>query len=175
MRLPGFIAELNSKHDPTRDCVILGNCVSFSPGTGFLQGGSGWLLSRRAAELIAPLRDEFARQIDAADDVCFNWILDRIGISLQSATSGAFIGHDIHAAFGGGLPACEEEEEGNDACATFTAPLRGVVFWHEQLTENVRLAATIERARQAFASPPNVHFWMDGQFVRLCRTGRRPR
>jgi hypothetical protein len=182
--LPKFVALLDRSYDARQTPVVLGHCIdSKDEGVPFLQGGSGWVISRRAAELMDPLRDEFLRRIDSDDDVCLTWVLFRLGLSLMESTSEFFIGHDIKHWHAGvlwdgqnPLPACRPVVDLAPVrrCRMFLSPLHDLVFWHEQLAQEFDIEGTWGRAQRAVALPRNVLFWMQGSDVQLCRANREP-
>jgi hypothetical protein len=176
--LPNFVAYLDDKYDPLKEIVVLGNCIDRDEEhggrvyRGFLQGGSGWVLSRRAAELVERMGWTWVPEIDWADDVIFTRVLERLNLSVFNGTSEFFLGHDakdwdrFQIENPGGLPVCPRAEERNAVrCRKFTSPLRDLVFWHRQWDQ---MGPRMDDAEAMFRAPPNVHFWMDASDTRLC-------
>jgi hypothetical protein len=177
-KLPKFVRYLNHLYDPYTQPIILGNCihsmrVNFSGFEGFLQGGSGWVISRRAAELIEPLGREWVPSVHTADDIMFNKLLQKLNISLFNATSEFFLGHDIRNWPGVTktqlLVSCEKVMNlSSRICRRFTAPLQDIVFWHEQGGALDSIDKTLKNSRVAFNAHRKVHFWMSRSDTRLC-------
>jgi hypothetical protein len=180
--LPKFVRLLNRRYNPRRDPVVLGHCISYPSGLSFIQGGSGWVISRRAAQMLSSMRDSWIAGINTSDDAAFARLLGQIGVSLFNTTSEFFLGHDLDRMHQGvvthhdmPLPACRDPSGlPQRMCRQFTAPLSDLVFWHEQLRPNFDIRGTLELAKRVFALPRDVHFWMDGGDVHLCRAGRVP-
>ena len=82
--------EADRKYDPNADAVMFGHCITTPPGESvrglFPQGGSGFLVSRRAAEVLA--RALMARVLHnrtmEADDVEMGYLMKRIGFDNAS-------------------------------------------------------------------------------------------
>jgi hypothetical protein len=177
--LPRFVAYLDERYDPLKDVVVLGNCIDRDQVhdgrlyPGFLQGGAGWVVSRRAAELIEPMAWTWVPNINWADDVAFTEVLQRLNLSVFDATSEFFLGHDIKDGDRNwirnpdGLKVCPGAD-GRKAirCRRFTAPLKDLVVWHRQWQRSEALA---DDAQITFDAHPDVHFWMDASDTALCR------
>jgi hypothetical protein len=176
--VPEFMRTLSVRYFARKDPVILGHCISSPAGKGFIQGGSGWLISRRAAEMLEPLWGEWVSGMNWSDDWSFPDYMNRFNLDVWNSTSEFFLGHDIKhgdsAALSSknynSLPDCRPFDQlPQKFCRQFTAPLRNVVFFHEQLTPDFNINPTLEKSQLAFAAPSTVHFYMEEADVRLCK------
>jgi hypothetical protein len=168
-KLPNFVEFLDRTYNPLTETVILGNCIG-KDRESFLQGGSGWVLSRRAAERVEALRWAWVPRIDHADDVRFTRVLDRLNVSLANATSPFFLGHDLYfngETIAGDCPGLATIK--NPPCAPFLVPLQDVVFFHEQLGSSLDVSMTRANAERTFQTERAVHYWMSRDRPALCR------
>ena len=89
-----MIKWLNKKYDARRDIVAKGNVIDtlISP---FLQGGSGFIISRRAAEEIILYKKWILYEAELVDDIRFSDVWKIIGVRMNEANSGFFLGHQF--------------------------------------------------------------------------------
>ncbi|KAH0786743.1 hypothetical protein GPJ56_009375 [Histomonas meleagridis] len=177
--IESYYESLEMKYDPLTEPVILGSCVKRPSTKGFLQGGAGYLYSRKAVELMLPLYEDVIFHCKVAEDVCHNEFLHRLNISIVEATSFNFLGHsfgdeDLRRIYNGdftNLPACPEEKYPQDIelCGSFHGPLDRVYFLHQHYGMDVD--KLIERSQKTFAVNDNtVHYYFpDLRFPKLCR------
>jgi hypothetical protein len=92
-RLPSFLSDLHHRFNAQIDPVVRGDCVIYNENNLYLQGGTGFLCSRRAAELMSTHLDLFLRVWVIAEDTTFGPFLNALGIGIARACSGAFMGH----------------------------------------------------------------------------------
>jgi hypothetical protein len=90
-RLPSFLSELTESFNPWTDSVVRGDCV-VSRGILFLQGGSGFLCSRAAAQRMNNIT-QFLQLWVGYEDATMGPFLKSVGISIHDSCSGAFMGH----------------------------------------------------------------------------------
>jgi len=134
-----FFESLERRYDPMRDRVFMGNCIR-QAGVFYAQGGSGFLLSRAAAEVAAPLRRRYFRDFGGPEDLSMGSFFAALNMSISKSASSAFMGHS----FAPGerryfaernwsrFPECGDiEREELDPCGRFFIPLRDLVFYHE--------------------------------------------
>jgi hypothetical protein len=90
--LPDFLRDLNARFDPRKDFYIGGCCLDYV-GEPLLQGGSGSVFSRYAAELFVSEGLEWLRTVAYYDDWHMSRLLPKLGLSLFNASTGRFMGH----------------------------------------------------------------------------------
>jgi hypothetical protein len=167
-----FIRHIERTFDPLHEKVILGNCLQ-SPLLAYLQGGSGMLLSRYAAQLIAPLATETVRNMTLLDDLELGRVLPRLGIEISTATSTAFCGHSFKnqllvLRWGrlSSFPRCPRLTEIPGSCQPFLARLRDIVFYHEYPAQP--LVQVIKHAGLVFNADPRLHWWVENCHPFIC-------
>jgi hypothetical protein len=94
-RFPLFIRDLERQFDPLKDYVIQGQAVDINPGTTFIHGGAGWIMSRACAEFyvarLAAVNSTFLSQ-PFGDDLMPNFFKDWINRTTEEMTTMAFVG-----------------------------------------------------------------------------------
>jgi hypothetical protein len=170
-----FIQSLDRRWQPRTQPVVLGSCIDAARWS-YLQGGSGFLLSRFAADQLIDERDAFIAGMDRPEDVYFNTLLDATGVSLRSATCEFFMGHDVNTKHRriiternfDLLPSCPKKRSiGKKQCRPFVVPLNDLVFWHQQY-KNASFRQAIAWAKMIVALPRNVHWWSKRGKPHLC-------
>ena len=77
-----FMTDLEQRHNPLTEFVFLANCVRLGERM-FPQGGSGYFISRRAVEVLAPLSERILRSTVDCEDYDLGWfMLKRMNFSL---------------------------------------------------------------------------------------------
>jgi hypothetical protein len=138
---PLFLDELNENYDPLTDPVIQGACLGKTNST-YLQGGSGFVFSRKAAIEIYNDFDWFREMsmINKADDRILGYYLEKIGMPAENITSRWFVGH----AFLGRNSALEavsdlsgyypcSEPVSKKGCRRFLTKVKDITFWHDRV------------------------------------------
>jgi hypothetical protein len=159
--LPSFMRRLESSNRPRHSFTVLGNCI---PLGCFLQGGSGYLMSRFAVVRFVAHADELLRATTLPEDLAFGRMLVFLNASMAAATTPAALGRrlgDTHlAALLAGrksdLMPCNLQRWG--CCRAVAGRLRDVVFYHdmapgEKLRQGIRIAEAI------FNADPSL-FWV---------------
>lgn len=197
-KLDNFTSMLESKYDPNRDAVVLGHCISRAlhkkdrkpnQQTSWIQGGSGFVMSRAAALRMAPLT-EWLLELDATndleEDVAIPFLMEHVGISLYNSSCCSFVGHDFRliersrAVKGqlGTLTSCPETQRELEEmtsvdkrdCRRILCQASDVVFFHSRQRGFSRVRRL---AYEFFSVPKSVHFYTvhEGQ-MRLCELRR---
>jgi hypothetical protein len=170
-----FLVELESAHHPLKDFVFLGNCIRNEYWT-WPQGGSGYLLSRAAAQALEPLGRDFLGHLKKPEDITFETFFEAIGRNVSSVTSAAFCGHSFgwealdrirRRAWTSFDPCPDFGAIPSGFCAPFLSPLRDIVFYHEW---NGSAAASIANLEAIAAADPSVLWYMDGKWPHVCRS-----
>jgi hypothetical protein len=94
-----WIAKLNEKYDPYREIVFKGQSIMSKDEFLFVHGGSGWLLSRRAAQRMIEVEDKLKQMYKNryfGDDVAIRDFLQLMNISWSQADSTVFQGSAIN-------------------------------------------------------------------------------
>jgi len=168
--LPEFLRQLDRKYDPLKAFVALGNCIQ-----AFVQGGSGWVLSRFAATRFVLQQDHLLRMTRNADDLAFtNW-LRMFNVSLLPTNSGAilgrhFIGSDLTALLRrdiSGIMTCRPVPRENGRCQTTLVPVRRIVFYHE-MSPGRDLEDGLLTAQAMWSANPSLFWWQAESWPKLC-------
>jgi hypothetical protein len=93
--LPYLAGQLRMRKLTTRSHFIWGNCMKNSREE-FIQGGSGYLLSRRTARLILKIADLWIPTVEHSEDVYFERAMNSVGLSARRSSSEFFIGQYIN-------------------------------------------------------------------------------
>ena len=185
-RLRGFVEQISQTWDPVLAKIALGHCITglrFARGPWF-QGGSGWIVSRRLASALLPLfRDHLMEKALVGDDYMFARLIEKVGVSMFSATSAKFLGHDVwelrqgsEFPAGPSLPVCPSLDAGRGECRVFHSPISEVVFFHHRFVDksSFRPIELAWRRLAAFASvDSNIHFYLNGEWAHLCYDDRQ--
>jgi hypothetical protein len=175
--VPKVIQSLASKHDPFRDPVLKGSCIVYKRALPFLQGGSGFLLSRALARSMLELETDFFQHCKMPEDVYLsNMLVRKANLSWRDVTSSYFVGTDFSARFFSSLmdgntdwfPRCPSVRAMlSRGCRRFRGSLRDIVFFHSE--GNMSLSYRKEIWRRLQVTPLNIVFWMRFQKPNLCR------
>ncbi|OHT15991.1 hypothetical protein TRFO_42139 [Tritrichomonas foetus] len=90
-----LVSELSSKYKTEKDPMLLGYPVR-TPQVIFLQGGCGWIISRRTARDILKVADNWISHISKEDDVETERLLNLIGYDFENTTCPYMSGHDVY-------------------------------------------------------------------------------
>lgn len=171
--LPLFLEELNSQFDPMKDVVIQGACLG-KQSTVYLQGGSGFVFSRKAAfDLYKDWSwfNEKCSQVKS-DDRVVGIYLQRVGISPYHSTNRWFLGHSFL-----GVNSIEEallnrsqishciKPISNKGCRSFFTKLKDITFWHDRVPFD-KFVARIELIREL--SGDDLAFYVPNNKPVLC-------
>ena len=135
--LSEMLSHLTKNYDYLSDIVIWGNCIEV--GLPFLQGGSGFLLSYKAATVFKSYSLEWIRQMNTFEDFHFSNFLYKIQYPIWNASSPYFLGHLFSTAYNTILKyttkypinQCDFYHYHLNKCRLFYAPLSHVVFFHD--------------------------------------------
>jgi hypothetical protein len=170
--LEEFFQDLEVQRDPLKEVVVLGDCVRHEDWL-YPQGGSGYLLSRAAVQLIEPLRDEWVNRWGGPEDMSFGSFLESLKIPMKGVSSAAFMGHafsrevlfKLRERNWEGFPTCPKLDLlPTEPCGQVLARVRDVVFFHEY---EGNWPGTIENARGIFEAPPGLYYYRGPN---ACRT-----
>jgi len=89
--LKAYIEELYTFGDPKRVPMVFGHCIDVD--WVYLQGGSGYLVSRKAAEIMIQYGYEHIHALFEADDIYITKLFLKAGISPRAMSSDRFVGH----------------------------------------------------------------------------------
>jgi hypothetical protein len=173
-----FMANLNSKWNPLRESVVVGNCIDLKRFS-YLQGGVGILFSRRAAMRMVMHFTLFMSKLNRPEDVYFTNLLNMTGVTLYGATSEFFIGHDIYPdhrhmfwnnTLDKLLPDCPDVSQiWAKRCRQFVSPLADLVFWHQE-GRNKTLSQTIMFSKWVMRQPRWMNWWLNKGRPWLCKS-----
>lgn len=177
LALRNFSLWLDEAHDPLREFVVYGHCVSAGK-ISYLQGGSGWVMSRRAAEEVLPFYNWTMTNMHWPDDVMFGVVLDKFfrdRFSLRTATSPYFLGHspggrgrsDLFTGRFARLKTCPGRFFCG-SCSSIVPRWRNVVFFHEQW-QGLTLRGSLRHSRVVFSLSETLAYYTEGPSVIPCR------
>ena len=133
-----FVENLDTLGDPWEKEIILGNCLARNRRKWFLQGGSGIVFSRRAAERFIEFHEEWITSLNIHEDGHITRIAERFGITSQSADSPFFAGHFLDPGVWQNFswnsptdfPICPEVVGTERHCNHHLIPYHNVAFLH---------------------------------------------
>jgi hypothetical protein len=185
--LPPFVEELERLHDPLTERVVLGNCLTNSQqawlvngrAPTYLQGGSGYFMSRSAVAGIVPAGRQIVVGMEGLEDAVFGAFLQSIGIEMEEASSPAFLGYNIKKydfdvllrrrySY---LAVCRRVNQTKRPCRQFRARLRNVVFFHQHAEFGESL---LTKALAVFDAHPSVKWSVPEYAPVICRSRDRP-
>lgn len=182
-KLSAFVEDLHAKYDPVREPIVLGMCVGrnwneeeMKKMPFFIQGGSGVVISRRAAEILAPHLIWTMHRTNHADDVIFTWLLNHTGI-LMNPTSAFFLGHSIKPHMfaslrraASSLPECPPlAEVERTKCRSYVGSFSDIVFFHEQHTTKFGLGTAMSHAKTLWGLNHEYGFHLVDHTPKSCR------
>ena len=89
-----FIQELNSKYNTIRDHVLLGHCVTSRKNKfEYLQGGTGYVLSRKTAQALIDRGIDYINNVIVAEDYAFVDFRKSLGLTANQTASPYIYGH----------------------------------------------------------------------------------
>jgi hypothetical protein len=166
-----MLADLTRRWRAVEHSVVLGNCMSTS-GQTFLQGGTGWLMSRKAVGNFLQISEKWFESTSTAEDVHFALAVKEMNVSIQEAASPYFLGQYLHIKDFDIMEFFNFERLRKcpnpvqilcRACKPFVAPFRKIVFFHHLSSTRIR--------RLPFPMstyPENLGWFMCGDFPQFC-------
>jgi len=168
---PQFLNEVLTKGDPYTTPIIIGHCMHVR-GRTLLQGGSGFLISRKAAELIMLESDQLVASIDMFEDWVIYSTIQRIIKNTSETYSPRFIGHGFSKRDWQLLESQQYEEFPlcpkkfwTVSCQSMLYPLSKVVFFH-QFGYEPGPERWINATKKV---PQNLMWYQSWYYSRLCR------
>lgn len=120
----------------TNSTIVLGDCIyQKRKDYLFLQGGSGYLLSRKAAEKFLEFGKYWVSTSETADDVEFSRFIDHIGLPFRKTASPYMFGHPISDFNISRLKKCPPNSAWNKECDVGLFPLSEVLIIHNSNIE----------------------------------------
>jgi hypothetical protein len=169
-RLPSFLRDLHRRFNPRVDPIVRGDCVIFNKTNLYLQGGTGFLCSRRAAQMMAANLRLFLRLWVIAEDTTFGPFLNALGIGIRQACSGAFMGHGSHlfphlaynqsTGFFHQCPPRDMER----VPPHHIEPVRDLLVYHKKDRSGIDLRPAIARANILFGAHESVRWYTADNF-----------
>lgn len=93
--LESFIDELESKYRPLHESVIKAHCLANCGEVNYLQGGSGYIFSRYAAQLLYIARSQWLFSDTISDYLTPYWI-KYLKIEFAETSNSRFVGHHFN-------------------------------------------------------------------------------
>ena len=176
-RLQSYIDDLEQKYDPLNDFVMKGQLCKPDFDYSFLHGGSGWIMSRKAAcevnkEMNSLLNSFFLGQ--SGDDTITHIIQESFSLSDQEMDSNAFLGtklsnHSVEMLKSNNfsqIPKCREYFylKYNDPSSKMLQ-LNQVIFWHSGRPDNFPMYEAYEILNRI---PDNIHVVFPRHEAHIC-------
>jgi hypothetical protein len=179
-RLPAFVADLNRRYRPFEEDVFQGHCMKYLPADlPFMQGGSGYVLSRFACKYLVRAIDYIAfHAVPPEDQYIGHFLVEVFKVKPWKMTNPKFMGFEfedkerqwiMHRKFSS-LPGCPPVRNAihpGSLCLKFVAPIRDVVFFHQSVGGFGD--SDIAMARAMFTAPDDICWWIYGYMSKLCR------
>lgn len=170
LRFPVMIRELEQRYDPLKDVVMIGQSIEINPLISMIHGGSGWVMSRAAAEFYTQHRKYIVgewKTMRVGDDVMPHFFRKAANLSANQTNHYGFIGSSMNdESFRrmrnnnytnlAACPSFRRQEE----MKRFIMPFGDFVFWHSgrndmiSMTDGYRLARDVPKGL-AFAHGPS--------------------
>ena len=133
-----FVAHLDALPDPFEKEIVLGNCMTCRPTGWYLQGGSGMVFSRRAAERFLDFQDEWITALNVFEDFHVIRIAEQLGLTSHDADCPYFSGHFLRRKWwqrfswnnSDNFPLCPESLANESYCNHRLFPYHKVAFVH---------------------------------------------
>jgi hypothetical protein len=152
---------------------IWGNCMSNYDGT-FLQGGSGYFMSRHTADRLLAMSAQWLRSVKQSEDVAFGDLMTTVGLpSMYNATSEFMMGQYIE--FGRiaamqsinltGIAKCPSEPPAAEGCRGFLSRFNRLVVLH-RLTSRYKFISG--KPPPVYNYPNNLYWFQPGEVSDVC-------
>lgn len=87
-----MLVDFENQFDTKKDIVLKGHNVDFGH-TVFLQGGSGWILSRAGARLASKVGYDWVNNLSGADDMQTHHLRTKMKLNIQDTSTHYMFGH----------------------------------------------------------------------------------
>jgi len=177
-RLVWFMEHIHEeKGDPYNNVLLEGHCIDRNAEYNFIQGGSGFIMSRKAAEKFMTFGPKWVSETSLPDDVHFSSAVQRLGLSIKQCTSGHFIGHGlihyqadaITSRKWDTLPNCPGSVN-NVYCASGIYKLQDLMVFHYIPTswKNFHIGKVISEG-----IPDNIFWYQTGDTPNMCKVTKQ--
>jgi hypothetical protein len=176
-----FLGWLTARQNPRSTAYVIGNCV-MNPSIGFyLQGGSGYALSRFAAQRLVDVYEEWLINVDTLEDFYITSFIKSLGIQSQDCDCPYFSGHFLnHFQWRHwqwrrkSIRKCPETIRKERFCAHRLVPVKKLVFihslkhfmsheywakWMENVPDDVMIHYVDSGISFCFGSPEQIAAW----------------
>jgi len=171
--IESMLKDQYQKGNPNTADFWFGNCIDVP--WRYLQGGSGYIMSRRTSErFIKPeIGLKWIKNLNDADDIYVSQAIFMLGMSVKRGTSGRFIGHNLtrehfqilKSRRFQDLPICPHETHSR-YCNPGMWPLKDVAFFHQgKLDETVEIYRSVAERN----IPDYVYWFQKGMVPHLCK------
>lgn len=173
-KLSDFFNDLEQKFDPSKDFVIKGQLCKIDENLSFIHGGAGWVMSRKAAQLVQEKMNEFLTfffEMDGGDDTFTYIIKEYFEISDISIHSDRFLSTKLSNYSVNKL--LSKEFGDIQICPTNLDFTRGpiqlnkVVFWHSGRADNFPINTAYDILSTA---PDSLKVIFKGPEAHICLT-----
>jgi len=136
--IPSLLEELKEKGDPRKIPVIIGHCLRIN-GSTFLQGGTGYLFSRRAAEIFYGHHDQLLRVVNWYEDWVVYTLIQKIVPNYLETGSPLFNAQGMTTEMRvqlergnyTGIQKCPKIVRGSINCLQYFIQFKKSVFYHQ--------------------------------------------
>lgn len=166
-----YMENLSSNYLPSLP-VLRGHAVQFSSNLFFVHGGSGWIMSRKAAQIyydnIQALSVKYNSDPTSGDDVLIGWFAMKfLNLSFKDIDDPYFLGSPyqdqevqiVQNKAWKSLPNCTVNK------IEIQKPIKQIIFWHSGRRDNYPMNIGI-KAKNSY--PPNVYYDQYSNPRRLC-------
>ena len=173
-KLNNYVEFLESEYgDPMKTQILEGNCIGRNRVYTFIQGGSGFIMSYKSAEVFSAFSKKWVSETTLPDDVHFSLAIQRMGLDIKKCTSNKFIGHQLQNYYNDILIKKEyykledcTEMRNDPYCGSFLSPLNDLIFLHQSPNPE----STSILAKAIFDGIPNNILWyQEADTVKICK------
>ncbi|OHT09653.1 hypothetical protein TRFO_21371 [Tritrichomonas foetus] len=169
-----MLRDFQTKYDPFKQSVVLGNCMSQGQSMAFLQGGTGWIMSRVAVRNFLSISEKWFNETKSAEDVHFAVAMKYMGLDIRESSTPYVIGQYCHREdfemmeksfnFTSLKPCPKMSTIMCKKCKPVLGQFRKIVFFHQLSL----LRITYEPFPMS-KYPENLYWYMCGEFPHFCR------
>lgn len=169
-----MIRELDMKYNTEYDVAMMGHNVDFGH-TVFLQGGSGWILTRAGAKAAAEYGYKWVKNLPGCDDMWSTQFRPALKLNYSDMTCPYMYGHRFkqNVSFGfwrGNVPKCPIKPENTRMRPKHELPpLKKLVAYHFYPNKNNEVMRIMNNIIDAKKNDPTLYMYFGNCYMTICR------